>query len=291
MKLDRYYVFYIVGKHRSFTAAAKALYTSQPAITRTIKNLEDDLGCRLFSRGKRGVELTAEGATLYRYVERAMNQITQGEEEISASLSLDSGTIAIASTATALQDCLYGYMDEFHRLYPKVRFRISTHSSDETIARLRAGSCSFAFVSTPHRHYEGLQAKVIKTFENVLIAGKEFAFLADRPHNLAELSSYPFISLGTNMQLRSFVDGLFANEGVNVTPMIELDSADTIVPMVEKNFGIAIVPKPFALQAIEEGTAFVIPLQTPLPTRDIVMLTDPGAPFSIADKRFAAMFE
>ena len=291
MKYDRYFVFYAVAKHRSFTAAAKALYTSQPAITRTIKNLEDDLGCRLFSRGKKGVELTPEGVALYRHVELAVNHIAQAEEEISASLSLDSGTISIAATATALNDCLYAEMDEFHRLYPKVRFRISTQSSDETIAKLRAGACDFAFVSTPYRHYEGLKAKTIKTFENVLIAGNEFAYLKKGKHTLAELASLPFISLGSNMQLRSYIDELFGSEGVYVTPAIELDSANTIVPMVVKNFGISILPKSFALPALEEGSIFIVPLVKPLPKRDIVMLTDPSSPFSIADKRFASMFE
>ena len=59
--LDYYRVFYYVAKHRSFTRAAEVLTTSQPTVTRTVKNLENDLGCRLFERDRRGVVLTAEG--------------------------------------------------------------------------------------------------------------------------------------------------------------------------------------------------------------------------------------
>ena len=62
--LDYYRIFYYVAKYRNFTRAADVLLTSQPTVTRTIKNLESDLGCRLFIRGKRGVTLTTEGELL-----------------------------------------------------------------------------------------------------------------------------------------------------------------------------------------------------------------------------------
>ena len=66
MNYDYYRVFLAVGKRGSFTRAAEELYTSQPAVTRTIKNLESELGVRLFVRGKKGVEFTPEGTVLFK---------------------------------------------------------------------------------------------------------------------------------------------------------------------------------------------------------------------------------
>lgn len=66
--LDYYRIFYYVAKYRNFTRAADVLLTSQPTVTRTVKNLENDLGCRLFVRNKRGVTLTSEGELLYSYI-------------------------------------------------------------------------------------------------------------------------------------------------------------------------------------------------------------------------------
>lgn len=289
MNYDRYYVFYVVGKCRSFTQAAKELYTSQPSITRTIKTLEEELGCRLFSRSKKGVELTVEGKTLYRYAEAAFEQIAKGEEEISASLSSQSGTIAVATTVTALGECLYLFIEEFHRLYPKVRFRISTQSSDESVAKLRSGSADFAFVSTPYRRFEGLIETPVAQFENILIAGTAFKELQNKKHTLAELADYPFISLGPNMQLREYANELFKQEGVSIVPAIELDSASTIVPMAIRNFGLSILPKSFAQPALEQKTIFEVPLVHPLGPRSIVMVTNPNYPSSSVSKRFESM--
>lgn len=76
--LDYYRIFYYVAKYRNFTRAADVLLTSQPTVTRTIKNLESDLGCRLFIRGKRGVTLTTEGELLYSYIAPAYEKILKG---------------------------------------------------------------------------------------------------------------------------------------------------------------------------------------------------------------------
>lgn len=68
---DYYKIFYYVAKYRNITAAANALFLSQPTVSRTIQNLETELGCQLFIRSKKGVVLTPEGEILYRYVSRA----------------------------------------------------------------------------------------------------------------------------------------------------------------------------------------------------------------------------
>lgn len=80
---EAYRVFYYTAKTRSFTQAANALGNSQPNITRIIKNLERELGCTLFLRNNRHVELTAEGETLYRHVSAAFEQLQAGRKRCS----------------------------------------------------------------------------------------------------------------------------------------------------------------------------------------------------------------
>ena len=79
---DYYRIFYYVAKYRSITHAAKALFNNQPNITRTIKNLESELGCLLFIRSSQGVRLTPEGEKLYEHVRIAFEQIEAGETSI-----------------------------------------------------------------------------------------------------------------------------------------------------------------------------------------------------------------
>ena len=80
LNFEYYKVFYYVCKCGSLTAAANVLMTSQPAVTRTIHNLENAIGCRLFIRSKNGVELTPEGRTFYKYISAACAQIFKGEK-------------------------------------------------------------------------------------------------------------------------------------------------------------------------------------------------------------------
>ena len=75
---EYYRVFYYVSKYENLTKAAAALKTSQPAVTRTIQNLENELGCRLFTRSKTGVKLTPEGSTFYEYIAAGCSQFFRG---------------------------------------------------------------------------------------------------------------------------------------------------------------------------------------------------------------------
>ena len=88
---DSYRVFYYVAKYRSFTQAAVVLMNNQPNVTRTIKNLEQALGCKLFIRSSRGAQLTPEGEQLYAHISLAFAHIQSGEEELAISRGLHGG--------------------------------------------------------------------------------------------------------------------------------------------------------------------------------------------------------
>ena len=76
---EYYKVFYYVAKYENLTKASSVLKTSQPAVTRTIHNLENELGCRLFTRSKSGMKLTPEGRTFYSYVSAGCAQFFKGK--------------------------------------------------------------------------------------------------------------------------------------------------------------------------------------------------------------------
>ena len=86
---EYYRIFYYVAKYGNLTRAASALNTSQPAVTRTIHKLEDDLGCRLFIRSKMGMELTAEGQQFFEYVSAGCAQFSEGQAEPGKGYDLD----------------------------------------------------------------------------------------------------------------------------------------------------------------------------------------------------------
>ena len=121
---DYYRTFYYVDKYKNFTRAATMLLSSQPSVTRSIQNLESELGCRLFIRSRHGVTLTPEGEMLYRYVAPACERILRGEEELGLSLGLHGGAVSVGATETALHCLLLDRLALFQKEHPDVKIRI-----------------------------------------------------------------------------------------------------------------------------------------------------------------------
>lgn len=286
MNYDYYRIFYYVGKHKNITRAAAELYSSQPALTRAIQNLENELGCRLFVRTKTGVEFTNEGQLLFEYVNIAHNQLIKGEEEVNHSISIDGGTIHIGSSVTALNNYLFPILDEFRVIHPKVKFKITTGSNNGTIEKLKSGLIDIAFVSTPFAGGTTLTPVTVASFNDVLLAGTNFARLKEKTLTLADVKKYPFVCLRRGMQLRQFIDDIFMDNGLSVSPDIETDGADIMISMICHNFGLGFAPQGMAEAPIKQGKVFRIKLAEELPQRNICMVYDPHHPQTNAAREF-----
>lgn len=147
---DYYRVFYYVAKYGNVSQAAKLLLNNQPNLTRTIRNLESELGCPLFSRTNRGMKLTPEGERLYAHVRIAFEHIEAGEAELTEARNLQTGTVYIAASEVALRCLLLPVLKQYRLLYPGVHIRISNHSTPQAIAALKDGAADIAVVTTPH---------------------------------------------------------------------------------------------------------------------------------------------
>ncbi len=289
MNYEYYKIFYYVGKHKNITRAAVELYSSQPAVTRAIQNLENELGCRLFVRTKTGVEFTHEGQTLFDYVRIAHSQILKGEDELNHSISAENGTIYIGTTVTALHGFLFGIIDDFHSEHPNVKFKINTGSNNGTVEKLKTGIYDVAFVSTPCNTGKSLTTVTVREFNDILIGGNNFAELKDKTVALSDIGNYPYVCLRHSMQLRQFIDDIFAENDIALTPDIEADSADLLVPMISHNFGLGFVPQYMAETAIRRGEVFKVNIDSDLPKRSILMITDPHHPQTNASREFVKL--
>ena len=291
MNFEYYKIFYYVAKHKNITKAAAELYSSQPAITRALQNMEAELGSKLFIRKKTGVEFTREGKNLFEYVQVAFEQLTKAEEELQRASSAEGGTIYIGTTVTALHGFLFDFLDKFHLQYPSVKLKMITDTSDNTLEKLKNGSVDLAFVTTPFHISKPLVSRKLKPFRDVLIAGKYFTELKGGKLSLAELKEYPFICLAKGTQLRQFVEEIFLKEGLELKPDIEPDVADVLAPMASHNLGLAFTPEALARESLEKGEVFEVELQTPPPIRHICLITNPLHPQSNASRELCKMID
>ena len=232
---EYYKIFYYVAKYQNFTRAARVLGNNQPNITHAMNRLESQLNCVLFIRSNRGVTLTPEGEMLYSRIASAAVQIQDAEEELSASATLEHGTISISATETALNIYLSEKLRAFHNNFPGIRLRISNHSTPQAVQAVKNGEVDFAIVSTPAEVDPGLKMVELKSFYEVLVGGKTFTALASQNLSLKELTNYPLISLSDESMTRSFYRQLFLDHDAELEHAYEVSrmTDETISSMVQ----------------------------------------------------------
>lgn len=286
---DYYRIFYAVAQCRSFTRAAEVLKNNQPNITRCMKNLEQELGCKLFHRSNRGITLTPEGQRLYRRVAAAVEELQLGEEEIRKDGSLESGTLSISASEAALHMVLLDKLSAFRVQYPGVHLRITNEATPQAIERLRNGESDFAVITAPQITDRTLQQTELLRFREVPVCGPAYSEIATHRCTLAELARYPLVCIGQDTSTYAFYQGFFTSNGVTFRADVEAATMDQILPMIEHGLGIGFYPEKLVAPKIARGELFCIPLDLPVPDRAITLVEDTSRPRSTAMKALRQM--
>lgn len=289
ISLDAYRVFYFVAQYRSFTRAAEALYSNQPNVTRTIKNLEQSLGCSLFLRSSRNVQLTPEGEELYAHISLALQQIHAGEEMILRRRTLQSGSIRIGASEIALHRVLLPILERFRKEYPGIRLQIINSNSQQAAAALKAGKVDFAILTLPVALGEDFQQTPIAAFQEVPVCAASLAETVRSAKTLADLAAVPLISLCSGTSTHTLYSNWFQTHGLSFVPDIEAATADQILPLVRSGLGIGFLPKETAEEAAESGEIKILDLPEQPPERIICLVKRKDAPLSIAAEKLEQM--
>ena len=125
-KIDSYKIFESVARNGSISKASEELFISQPAVSQSIKRLEDIMGGELFNRTKFGVRLTTEGKIFYEQIKKGLDHIENAERIFSSLKNLETGTIKIGASASITKHILMPYLKTFHKEYPNINIEIVT---------------------------------------------------------------------------------------------------------------------------------------------------------------------
>lgn len=270
---DYYKIFYTVARYGSVTAAARALYLTQPTVSKTLSRLEEKLGCTLFLRSKKGVTLTPEAERLYTHIAPACEHILKAEEELASRQTAAAGSIRIGASETTLHHFLLPFLEQFRLAYPAVRLKVANTSTPAALDALRDGLIDCAVITSPVEA-ERLEVVGLSYFEDIAIAGTQYTFLAGRPLTLGELEPYPLICLEEGTSSRRQLQRHFLQQGLPLRPDIELATSDLITPLVRHNLGVGFVPAEFAREALASGEVVRLDLAPPLPARRVCLVTD-----------------
>ena len=272
INLELYKIFYTVVKNGNITKASKELLISQPAISKSIKKLESSLGGQLFIRSKNGVVLTEEGKAFYNYIKNAMEYINNAEHKFSDLMKLEDGTIKIGANTSITKEILIKYLEIFHNLYPKVAIEIITGTSEELISKLKNGLIDLAVIVTPINIPKDIEVKKIKDLHDIFVCGKKYFDLTKENLCLKDLKKYPLVLQSKESSTRQRLDKFFQDNGVELTPYINLGNYTLTKEFIKYGFGIGVITKEFALEDIENKSLFELNIKENLPVKSIAII-------------------
>jgi DNA-binding transcriptional LysR family regulator len=139
-------VFYTVAQRLSFTKAASELFITQPAVTKHIKELEQQLNVRLFKRNGNNINLTTAGKVLLQYAERIFQTYTELETELAQLSNIEAGTVHIGASTTVAQTILPKLLALFKKTYPAVTFTFTQGNTDYITKQILAEKIDIAIV-------------------------------------------------------------------------------------------------------------------------------------------------
>ena len=287
VKLESYRVFKEVAEVGNITAAAQALYISQSAVSQSIKQLENDLQTRLFSRNSRGVTLTAEGRMLYEYVRSAMSLLETGEAKLSQTRELQMGQLIIGASDTVTSQFLLPYLDSFHREHPAIHIQIISGRSHKVLGLLRSGKVDIAFASTP-TDLTSLETYPCFPTHSIFVAGAGYPCDFDHVYSLEEMSAFPLILLERKASSRLYLERFFLQNGLKLNPEIELGARSLLVDLAAIGFGVAGVTEEFVTRDLESGRLRQLKTSFQIPPRSVDMCMLRDVPQTAAAERFAA---
>lgn len=269
VNFEYYRIFYVVAKTGNITKAANELMISQPAISKSIKNLEQQLGGTLFVRTKRGVVLTEEGKEFYRYIEQAIEFINNAENKFSDLMHLETGTIRIGISTTLTKNFLMPYLEKFHKLYPKIKVQILTSFSLELIEKLKNGLLDLLVLNLPHSSSGDIEIKEVKEVQDCFIVGDAYKNLTKQKLSLDEITNYPLILQSKGSATRNFLDAFCLKNNIILQPDMNLTSYSLVVEFTKIGFGIGYATRDYIKEELNSGKVFELNVFPAIPSRSI----------------------
>jgi len=275
-------VFYQVAKNEQISKAAEILNVSQPAISQHIKTLEDQIGFKLFSRSKKGVKLTQEAEEILTYCKNIFAQVESINHTLQNISSLDTGTLRIGASDTICKYYLIDKLKTFEELYPKIRYRVTNCTTNESLTLLKNNDVDIAFVHTPVTN-QNFTFRPCLTLEDYFVCSKDFD--CSQIKELSDLTKYRTLLLEKSSHSRKSLDSNLLRYNVELRPKFELASLDLLIEFAKKNMGIICVSKQYIKTELESQELKIIPLKEKLDLRSISLAFDNNT-ISHAAKRF-----
>ncbi len=267
INLNSLRIFLEVANCKSFLEASNKLFITQPAVSRSISNLEADLNVTLFYRANKGIMLTPEGEVLLNYLNECKNLLESCERDLESMNNSENGKIVIGVQSHIARNYLIPKMKDFREKHPNINIVLIDLSTNDLIESLEKRKIDLVIDSSPIESiYNNLEVEPIKVLDTIFIKS------SDNKNEITKLSDLRKENVVLPLargSLRKNLNKLFNEKGIEVEPILEYGTEELIIDSVRRNMGVGYVVKDAVEYLVDEGIIEYINLDEKLPTLEI----------------------
>jgi DNA-binding transcriptional LysR family regulator len=245
--------FVAIAESGTFTAGALRVHVTQAAISMQIRQLENELGARVFVRAPRHVILTEAGEHLLQRARQILREHDAAVEEIAELAGAERGRLRVGSaSAMVLTEPLPKILKELRKQHPAAEIAVISGTSEALVDQILSGELDIAFVSLPV-DVRGIQTERLRDDQLVAIASPRHKLAKQRTVSAYTLAGEKLILGERGGNTRRLIDQFFAQAGVTLHVVMELSRQAAIRRMVEEDMGVGIVTLQSVKEEVEKG--------------------------------------
>lgn len=285
MNIQKLISFLTVAEYESFTKASEVLYLSQPAISKQVDSLENELNVKLFDRVRNKISLTIQGKHFKTYAEEIVKLYHNAKDHVVQIENLEEGSINFGSTNFIGIHLMPKILNEFHSEYPNIDINLAINSSNKLFNMLEKQEIEFVFLS----HYVNIDEEKYTSIpfikdELVLIVGKDHPLFHDKTCRLGDLSDYTLITKDLRSSLYKFLGENIKK--LNFKKEIIIGNQEAIKHAVVNGMGVAFMSKMAVELEVKSGLINTLKIEDCDLKRDINLVFDKRKYITPAGKAF-----
>lgn len=267
--LSLYYIFYTVGKTGNISKAARKLYISQPAITRAIQKLEENLNTILFKRTSRGVILTPDGQLLFQKTCDAFSILSEGENALLHNNARNFPKLRLGASSTLIKYALLPHLKHYISSHPHVKVYLSCQSTYQTLQLLEEEKIDMGLIGRPS-NISHFSFHPLLQIHDIFVATPQYLQNIKTLHPGESLTdAATFMLLDEENITRQYIDTQIKKSDFEFNHILEVNTMDLLIQFAQTSLGIACVIKEFVKEELNNGQLVEIPLNISLPPREI----------------------
>ena len=272
INLNSFKIFLEVANSNSFLEASNKLFLSQPAISKSMSKLEEDLGISLFYRANKGITLTPSGEILYKYLKDTKDLLLSCERVLISMNDLEEANLIIGVQSHIVRNYLMDKIDHFRLKYPKIKIKLIDLATSALIEQLHSRKVDFVVDTTPVESiYNNINIKPICSINTCFIKSKKNVHEIKQ---LKDLEKEDIVLPVERSSLRKNLNKIFDKNGANIEPILEFETEELIIDAVRRNLGIGYVVESAVKYLVDANIIEYVDVNIDFPKMEINLVYD-----------------